>query len=129
MEPLYIEASNLSPIVILDKSKEIFLIKGRSLPENAFSFYDPIIEWLITYLRDPNPGTIFTFELIYFNSASSKAILQIVQILEKLIENGLQASVIWFYQEEDEDSLETGETYASLVDVPFVFKKFIATND
>ena len=126
MEPLYINESSISPKVILDKSKEIFLIKGRSLPENALSFYEPVVDWLTEYLNNPLPVTILTFELDYFNSASSKVIFQIIEMMELLLKNGFEVKVNWYYQEEDEDTLEAGQTYASLTNVPFLFNAIVS---
>lgn len=123
MEPLYIEKAKLTPQVIFDKSKEIFLIKGRSLPQDIFSFYEPLMNWFTEYMKDPNPTTTITFELEYFNSSSSKAILQIIQMLEQLAKNGLETKVDWHYQEYDEDTLETGKTFEMLTKLPFTFKE------
>jgi hypothetical protein len=121
MEPFYIAGSKQTPEVVLDKDKAIFQFKGRSLPENSALFYDPILEWLRQYLNNPNPITILTFELEYFNSASSKIIFEIILMLKELLSKGLDAKVNWCYLEEDEDILESGQTYASLSNVPFVF--------
>jgi hypothetical protein len=121
MKPLYIEKSKVAPQVIFDKSNGIFLIKGRSLPENPFSFFEPMLDWVKEYIINPNQITVFTFEFEYFNSASSKVILEILRLLEKLLSKGLEVRVNWCYMEEDEDVLETGQIYSSLVDVPFIF--------
>jgi hypothetical protein len=123
MDPIYIEKSKTTPKVILDKNKEIFHFEGRSLPENAVNFYEPIINWITEYLENPNPTTVLTFELDYFNSSSSKVIFQIIQLLEPLLDKGFDAKVNWRYHEEDEDTLESGQTYANLIDVPFMFSE------
>ncbi|MBI4647060.1 MAG: DUF1987 family protein [Bacteroidia bacterium] len=46
MEPILIEATNRTPYVCFDSDKNIFIIEGRSYPEDAFSFYQPILNWL-----------------------------------------------------------------------------------
>jgi hypothetical protein len=121
MEPLYIEGSKFTPRVAFDKNKEIFQITGRSLPENALSFYEPVMEWFREYLNNPNPTTILTFELEYFNTASSKVISDIILMLEGPLSRGLDVKVNWCYPQDDEDTLETGQDYASLTNIPFVF--------
>ena len=128
IEPIYIEKSNLTPHVILDKTKEIFLFKGRSLPQNVSDFYEPIINWLTEYIADPNPTTVITIELEYFNSSSSKAILQLIKMLETLKNNRLDVKVIWCYQEYDDDTLESGQTFSNLVNVPFSFQTITTIN-
>ena len=121
MEPLYIEATKLTPKVILDKNKEIYQIIGRPLPENAVSFYVPIMEWLKDYFKNPNKSTTITFELEYANSTSSKNIFEIICMLQEPLDNGIEVTVNWVYNEEDEDALETGKDYEKLSNVPFIF--------
>jgi hypothetical protein len=58
----------------------------------------------------------------YFNTASSKLLLDILIALETMYENGKDIVVHWFYDEDDEDMLEAGEEYADIVDVPFEIK-------
>ena len=121
MEPFSVEASKQTPHVVLDKNKEIFLFTGRSLPENSAAFYEPILAWLNQYINNPNPVTIINFELEYFNSASSKIIFEIILMLKDILSKGLEAKVNWCYTEEDEDILESGQTFEGLSNVPFVF--------
>lgn len=119
MEPFYNIGTKSTPDVILDKSKEIFQIKGWSKPENTLEFYEPIMNWLTEYTNNPNPSTIFTFNMEYFNSSTSKIFLTIIHILEELLKNGSAVKVNWLYG--DEDALEAGEAYKSLTKVPFNF--------
>ncbi len=108
-----------TPSVILDAENEIFEISGRSLPEDVTAFYDPIINWLDEYSSSPNAKTVFTFKLVYFNTASSKLLLDILMKLEQMHEDGKDVMVRWYYPEDDEDMQEAGEEYADIVDVPF----------
>lgn len=119
MEPIKIAGTEDTPTVTLDKEKEILEISGRSLPEDVASFYDPILSWLDEYAQDPSPKTIFNFKLVYFNTASSKLLLDILMKLEEMYEAGKDVTVVWHYPEEDEDMQEAGEEYADIVDVPF----------
>ena len=125
MEPLHIEMSKSTPEVTLDKSKGIFLIIGKSLPEDAIGFYQPAINWLGEYLKDPNPSTELTFEMHYFNTASSKIIYDIICLLKEPLKNGKDVKVLWRYLDDDEDTLEAGEDYAELSKVPFSFRSIV----
>jgi hypothetical protein len=119
MEPLYKEKTKSTPEVILDPLKEIFLIKGNSRPENTLEFFEPILNWLAEYAINPNPTTIFKFEMDYFNSASSKIFLNIIHALENVFKKGTDVKVVWVST--DEDILEAGQAYESLTRVPFEF--------
>jgi len=119
MEVIKIKGTDDTPSVILDKENEIFEISGRSLPEDVTSFYEPILNWLDEYAESPNSKTVFSFKLVYFNTASSKLLLDILMKLEEMYENGNDILIKWYYPEDDEDMEEAGEEYADIVDIPF----------
>ena len=119
MEAIKIQGTEDTPKVILDKDADMFEISGRSLPEDVASFYDPILNWLNEYGEGPNGKTVFNFKLTYFNTASSKMLLDILMKLEEIHEAGNDVTVRWHYPEDDEDMEEAGEEYADIVDIPF----------
>jgi hypothetical protein len=119
MEAIKIKGTEDTPNVILDAAANIMEISGRSLPEDVSSFYGPILNWLAEYIKTPNPKTIFNFKLVYFNTASSKLILDILMRLEDLSKKGNEVLVKWYYPEDDEDMQEAGNEYADIVEVTF----------
>jgi hypothetical protein len=116
---IYHEPTHDTPKIILDKEKNIFKFSGKSLPEDVNSFYDPIIQWLENYLKDPNPSTIIDFDLDYLNTASSKSLLSLFLVLENAVTQGKDVKVIWRYYEDDEDMHDVGEEYSEIIKVPF----------
>jgi len=124
MEPMYIDGTDETPDVKLDVGKNIFEFTGKSLPEDVITFYNPILEWLDGYAENLNDSTQFTFTLDYFNTASSKMILDILMKLEEFQDKGKEVKVKWNYAEDDEDMQEAGEEYAEIVDVPFEFESY-----
>lgn len=119
MEAIKIQGTEDTPKIILDADSDFFEISGRSLPEDVTSFYEPVINWLDEYAENPNDKTVFNFKLVYFNTASSKLILDILMKLEEIHENGNEILIKWHFPEDDEDMEEAGEEYADIVDVPF----------
>jgi hypothetical protein len=119
MEAIKIKGTEDTPNVVLDATDNVMEISGRSLPEDVSSFYGPILNWLAEYIKNPNPKTIFNFRLVYFNTASSKLILDILMKLEDLKNKGNEVLVKWYYPEDDEDMQEAGNEYADIVEVPF----------
>lgn len=119
MEPMKLKGTDDTPNVILDKDGGIFEISGRSLPEDVNAFYEPILEWLGAYGSEPNSETVVVFKLVYFNTASSKLILDILLKFEEIAESGSDVLVKWYYPEDDEDMHEAGEEYADIVEIPF----------
>lgn len=119
MEVIKIIGTDDTPSVTLDVPNEIFEISGRSLPEDVAAFYEPILDWLDRYAETPNAKTVFNFKLVYFNTASSKLILDILLKLEEMHEDGKEVLIKWHFPEDDEDMEEAGEEYADIVEVPF----------
>ena len=119
MDIIKIIGTDDTPNVILDADNEIFEISGRSLPEDVAAFYEPILDWLDDYADEAKPKTVFDFKLVYFNTASSKLILDILLKLEEMYEAGKDVLVRWHFPDDDEDMEEAGEEYADIVEVPF----------
>src|SRR5512133_172563 len=119
METVKIQGTEDTPKIMLDKENDIFEISGRSLPEDVSSFYEPVLNWLNEYAETPNAKTVFNFKLTYFNTASSKLLLDILMKLEEMHEKGQNVLIKWHYPEDDEDMAEAGEEYSDIVDVPF----------
>ncbi|MBP8791492.1 MAG: DUF1987 domain-containing protein [Breznakibacter sp.] len=121
MEIIKIKGTEDTPSVILDKGQNVFEISGRSLPEDVSMFYEPILSWIDEYAEAPNAETVFNFKLEYFNTASSKVILDILLKFEDINEKGNKVVVKWHYREDEEDMLEAGEEYADIVEIPFEY--------
>ncbi|HPX04972.1 MAG TPA: DUF1987 domain-containing protein [Tenuifilaceae bacterium] len=107
--------------VILDKDRGRFEFYGKSMPEDPNSFFIPILDWLKEYVKTPNRETIVTFKIDYFNSASSKKLLDIFTILSEIHKKKMSIVVNWYYRPIDEDMFESGETFAELSKIPFKF--------
>jgi len=122
METVNIVGTEDTPGVILDYESGEFVISGRSLPEDVASFYKPILEWLDEFSRNPRDGAKFLFKLEYFNTASSKILLDVFLKLEEISEDTGKSFVIeWHHQTSDPDMLAAGEEYAELVAIPFEY--------
>ncbi len=118
MKPLIIEATADTPKIHFDPDKKIFEIAGLSLPEDALEFYKPVLEWLEKYAENPLPETVFDFKLEYFNTASSKQLIQILMFLEKLNQKS-KVKIRWHYKDIDEDMRDLGEEYSEIIKVDF----------
>ena len=123
MSNLVIDSSIKTPSVKFGISGKLE-ISGKSIPENSLEFYKPAFEWLDNYLQSPAPITELKISLEYFNTSSSKCLLDIFRRLETLNKSGKsEVKVIWLYEEEDEDMMEAGDDYQTIVKLPFEIKK------
>lgn len=120
-ECVEISESQRTPKLYLDCQQGIIKLAGRSMPENSKSFFNPILEWIDKYLQTPCDNTRVIFDLEYFNSSSSKMILQIIQRLKALDEQDKGVKVDWYYLEDDDDMFDSGKTFEELAGLNFEF--------
>ena len=117
METLGIIATKSSPEINFNAQSNTLSIAGESYPENTAQFYEPVFEWLEAYLNQLNEQpVIFNMELIYFNSSSSKVLMDIFDILEEASDDGKNITLNWIYDEENDAALEYGEEFAEDVE-------------
>jgi len=119
METIIREGTPKTPYVRMDGENGVIEIKGRSIPENSVEFYKPLIEWLDRYTNAPFDLTSVNIQLEYFNTSSSKCILDIFKKLELAYKKGNKVEINWYYEEDDEDMFEAGEDYQSIISIPF----------
>ncbi len=122
MEELRIPKTKNTPEVFLDP-KGMIRIKGRSIHENVPEFFEPVEEWVTQYVRNPADLTCVDMHLEYFNSASAKVFIQLLQKITYVTLKHKKFKFNWFYEEGDEDILERGEYFASILDVHIDFIK------
>lgn len=122
MTPLHIEQKDDTPEVILDSNSGTFRFTGKSLPEDVIEFYDPIFTWLQQYMGEPNEETVVDMKIDYFNSASHRAINEIIDQFNEIRQKGNKVTINWFYFKDDTDMLETGNEFQELTGLDFVFK-------
>jgi hypothetical protein len=112
MENLTIEATKSSPAIILNAETRIFNITGESYPENAAKFYKPVIEWISRFFdRQDSESVIVNITLHYFNSSSSKVLMDIFDILDQAHSAGTPVTVNWRCHEENDTAIECGEEF------------------
>ena len=119
MEPINIEGTPKTPSIKFLADEGVIEIKGRSIPENSIEFYKPLVDWLEAYAKAPLKKTQVNIQLEYFNTSSSKCILDVFKKLEAIHKSKHDVVINWYYEEDDEDMLEAGEDYESIIRVPF----------
>jgi hypothetical protein len=118
MEKIVIPRSKSSPEVIMDYDNGLMEIIGESYPENSLGFYKPVYDWLNKCIQDKIQLKV-NFKLNYFNTSSSKCVIDILDSLDKYFVNAGKVEINWYYEEDDDDMKETGEEFSSDLKVPF----------
>jgi hypothetical protein len=111
-----------SPEIIMNPEGFI-KIRGRSIHEDVNLFFLPVSTWIAEYIENPADITCVEMKLEYFNSASAKVFIQLLQKLTYVHLKNKKLVLNWYYEDGDEDILERGEYFASILDIPFNFIK------
>lgn len=122
MIPLHIEKKDDTPEIKLDKISGTFSFGGKSLPEDVVEFYEPVFNWIQEYISDPNEETVVDMKIEYFNSASFRAVNEILDQFADLMQKGFKVLINWHYHPEDVDMYESGVEFRDLTGLDFAFK-------
>ena len=123
MKTISIAVTENTPKIMCDFENSLIEISGRSIPENANEFYIPLIRWLKDYGNSDKQSLKLIFFLDYINSISYKMIFEILIIAEEIKKGNKDVSVLWKYEEDDDEILEEGSHFASKLDIPFTFEE------
>lgn len=121
MDTLNIEASKSSPLVKYDAESNTLEITGECYPENAVKFFTPVFQWLHEEVKSLDaPLLTVNLNISYFNSSTSKALMNFFDVLEEAYDKGKKIEVNWMYMEENETAEECGEEFLEDIDsLPF----------
>ena len=110
MENINIEKKDDAPKVIMDFEKGLIEFEGECYPENAFEFFEPILEWFNSYFEDTSKTTVINFKLSYFNSATTQVLFDIFDILDESGHSDLLIN--WYYDENNKGTLKDYEEFS-----------------
>lgn len=99
------------PTVRFDAETGVCELSGESFLEETEDFYDPLKKWLKQYIEEEKKPITFNYKLTYFNTSSSRCILDMLKILKKYEDEGGDVTVNWYYDEDDLDMEEALEDY------------------
>ncbi len=97
------------PTVDLNADTGICNISGESYLEDTSIFYSSVIYWVEEYCEKIKKPITFNFDLEYYNTSSSKCIVNIMFLLKKYADMGLEVKINWYYDANNECSDEEVE--------------------
>lgn len=99
------------PEVFFNAETGVCEISGESYMEEAYKFYLPLINWIKEFVLNEKKQLTLNVKLIYFNTSSSRLILDILDILKKFRDDGNEIKVNWYYDPEDPDVKDEVEDF------------------
>lgn len=130
MENLFIAPTDVTPKVDFNLTTGVFEFSGVSRPEDVLVFFDTPLDWLQTLtialsedssLASQIPPLKLVFNMSYYNTSSSKYLIQILKSVMHVMDYGVTLTVEWHYEEGDDKMREDGEDLAEAVEMQFEY--------
>ena len=109
MKNLKIPRNKYTLEIDFDADNGVLRMAGSSYPENAAAFFKPLYKWLQEYIANVGNSLHLNLTLDYLNTSSTKCIMEVLEILEDYQKKSGLVELNWYYPDDDEDILETGE--------------------
>ena len=119
MNDIELAQTSSTPLVRTNSKEGRLDMAGDSYPENPFEFFQPIIDWVDSYLADDSRPLACDLSLIYLNTSSIRAMMDIFDRLEEAHQGGREVSVLWTYDPENERVGELAEEFREDCTFPF----------
>ncbi len=119
MQDLVIPATSSTPALAFKAAAGTLRLAGESFPEHAARFYAPALDWVRRYMADERRALAVDCRLNYFNTSSSKCIMDLFDLLDQYARGGARVRVNWHFAPEDDDLRETGEELAEAMHFEF----------
>lgn len=119
MSKLILKATKNTPEILFDPELNVFDVNGISTPVNAFEFYQTLVQWINEQDAVIAPQANFKFNMPYFNSATMKAILMVLERIKAAIDVGKIWTIEWVVEDDDEFMLDAAESFESILGMKF----------
>lgn len=119
IQPISIEKTFSTPGVKFSSPDSTLIIEGRVIPEDAIAVFQPIVDWVNAYFAEGNNQIGVIFRLYYYNTSSSKRIVNFLKLLDDHYSKGKKINVKWEYEEGDDDCMRDGQDYQAMIKLPF----------
>ncbi|MDT8438316.1 MAG: biofilm regulation phosphoprotein SiaC [Wenzhouxiangellaceae bacterium] len=111
MNDLHIDSTASTPEIHTDFASGKLAMAGDSYPENSFEFFAAIIQWTQDFLAQQSHALAIEFRLVYMNTSSVKAMLDIFDMLEEAHQNGREIAVRWYYDPRNERVMDLADEF------------------
>lgn len=119
MKDLIINAEKDTLSVACHYEAGVIKLEGVSYPADAAEFFNPIFEWLETYIEQVGGAIVMNLFINYLNTSSTKCLFDIIDRLEEYYKDDNKVQINWHYEKDDEDIKEIGLEFQEDLRLPF----------
>lgn len=114
------EAKTL-PVIIYEEMQGKIVIRGRSISAEVDNYFGDFLPYLDENITKNPIDLNVDIDLEYFNTKTAKLLMKMLNTFKKVINNGNELTITWYYEEGDEDMKEAGQDYEQMTGVKFNF--------
>ncbi len=111
-----LEGTYKTPKICSDDNLRTISIFGRLIPENPELFFGEL-EAIVKNIFEPQEQNTLEIELEYFNTGAAGFLYNLFKDLKQQFDT----TIVWRYESDDEDVLESGKEYESLTNLNFKY--------
>ncbi len=119
MDDMNIPATGSTPAISCTALPPRVYMRGDSYPENAFDFYQPVLQWIEAHLADADAELAVDLELVYLNTSSVRIVMDVFDSLEEAHRRGNRVQINWYYDARNERVAELAEEFKEDLSLPF----------
>ena len=119
MNNLTINAGKDTLSIHCDSETGVISMVGISYPQDAADFFNPVFDWVESYIREIVGQITLNLHIDYLNTSSTKCLFDFIDRLEHYYKEGNDAQVNWYHEDHDDDIKETGLEFQEDMELPF----------
>jgi len=119
MNDFTIPGSQSSPTIQSHWEDGVLSMQGDSYPENSYELFHQVFEWIERFLDETARPLRLELRLLYLNTSSIKAMMDIFDLLEAAYRDGKDVAVNWYYDRRNERVVELAEEFKEDCTFPF----------
>lgn len=119
MKELHIQGGQSTPEIQASWEQGVLAMRGDSYPENSFEFFAGVIQWLEDYLGQDGRPLRLELRLVYMNTSSVKAMMDIFDLCEEAFGKGRDVRVNWYYDARNDRVFDLAEEFKEDCSFPF----------
>lgn len=119
MNDFSLPGSQSTPAIQSDWAAGSVSMQGDSYPENSYELFHQVFEWIERFLAEAERPLSLELRLLYLNTSSIKAMMDIFDLLEAAHQQGKAVAVNWYYDRQNERVVELAEEFKEDCSFPF----------
>ena len=101
-----------------------FKLSGNSILSDPRKFFQPIVEWVDDYIKNPMDKTTVDLKLEYVDTASVQSVFDIMRLFKPVQDREKEVTVNFYFEFDDPELLELGEIMEGRLGIKFNFIEY-----